>query len=112
MKPVNVDYYECEVCGTAYETREQALACEAAGRPEPRFQANQQVRLVDHSFAGIVPEGPYEVKATTVQLKEPAWAEGPDSVPTPGEHITTYVLQGGRWRLSFVPEEAMTSLER
>lgn len=102
-----MDYYECEICGTAYETREQALSCEAAGRPEPRFQPHQAVRLVDGTFRRIVPAGIYQVNSSTVELKSPAWAEGPAGGPTPGEHMVTYVVQNDAWRLSFVPEEAL-----
>lgn len=106
MRKVVFDTYECEVCGTHYETAAQALACEAAGRPAPRFADGAPVRIRPDACPAPLTGERFTVAASTVELAEPARAEceGGDGGP---RHVVSYVLRNHTWKVGFLAEHQL-----
>lgn len=98
MRRVVYHSYTCEVCGTRYETAEQARACEGASRPVARFDAGAPVRLVPHLAPEALREERFVVESSLITPYRPARTEVSPA------HVVSYVLQNHLGRVSFIPE--------
>ncbi|MFZ5816722.1 MAG: hypothetical protein ACOY93_15735 [Bacillota bacterium] len=104
MRTIVIDTYECEICGTHYETPEQALACEAAGRPRPRYHPGDRVRLDPEQSPEALKEERFVVERALVTLFQPAWLFAEDGAPQPPVHTVSYILQNHLGQVGFIAE--------
>lgn len=104
MRHHHTELYECEVCGSRYPAAPQALACEAGGRPEPRYRRGDAVVLAGGDYKEQFPGQVFRVDSSRVYLDRPGletWREG-----EPGHHLVTYVVEADcdHCRITFMPE--------
>ncbi|MFZ5816723.1 MAG: hypothetical protein ACOY93_15740 [Bacillota bacterium] len=111
MRHHHVVQFECEVCGTRFKEERLATACEVAGRPEPRFQPGDWVRLIGGDYREQFPDRLFTVTQGDIYLEKPGlelWEEG-----EPGRHTVFYVLRGqDGLRITFVPEYHLAEVGR
>lgn len=105
MRKIIIDSYECAVCSTHYATPEQALACEAAGRPRPRYRSGQHVRLNPANSPAALQEERFVVEEPLITLYHPAWAVADEGDPPPPAHTVSYILQNHLGQVGFIAEE-------
>lgn len=104
MRKIVIDTYQCEVCGTHYETPEQALDCEAAGRPQPRFHSGDPVRLNPVGSPDALKDERFVVEEALITLYQPAWAVTDESEPSRPAHTVSYILQNHLGQVGFIAE--------
>ena len=105
MRKIVIDTYECEICGTHYETPEQATACEAAGRPEPRFHPGDPVRLNPVGSPDALKDERFVVEEAIITLYQPAWVVGAVGEPQRPAHTVSYILQNHLGQVGFIAEK-------
>jgi hypothetical protein len=106
VRKVTYDSYQCEVCGTHYETPEQAVACENAGRPQARYPEGTAVRFRPGAGPDVLQPETFTVESNMVTLSRPARADCGGGA----RHAVSYVLQNDLGRVSFISENQLMPL--